>query len=256
MQLKWFKTLDAGKRVQVFLAGLTQALVDLVGPVLRGRLDDAVAQLEAYRTEQDLTVKSVVGETTAQEAMRQDLYRRYMRPIGKIARTALAGSPKELSLLIVPAFSVNNGRVGDFISDADNVLAAAQRNEQLLLAHGLPANLVAQFKDALSQLDASTSSRHRTFQRRVASTAGLGEMNRAIKLAIDNIDSVLSSALKATPAVLAQWNVAKKIVKTPVTPNPTGNDAAETSAPATPAVTPAAPAAPALTIADGNKAAA
>lgn len=260
MQLTQFKTLDAGRRVQGFLDRLFAALGYAVAAAVRARLDKAVAQLAAYQLEQGMSRGTALGETSSQAALRQSIYDRFMSPICTIAKRLLPLVP-EYDRLTITSLSLYNGRVGEFYTDANNLADASAKYEALLIDNGLPKDFIAQLRAAIGQLDASSGAREDHLVNKVKATAGLGEMDKAVRDAIAILNAVLKPILKANPTIQAEWAASKRIKQTAVTPNPTGSagtsDGSVASTPTAPA-TPATPgaSAPVLSIADGTKAAA
>jgi hypothetical protein len=121
------RTLDAGRRVQVFLDAQATALGKTVLPSLRAKLDDAVTQLTAFQVEQGSAEGAAKGETVNQAGLRDDLYQKFMVPVARAAKVALKGAP-EFPKLVVSALA---RRKADFVSTATQFADAATKDEQV-----------------------------------------------------------------------------------------------------------------------------
>jgi hypothetical protein len=248
MQLPYQRTLEAGQRVQAFLDEESDKLGNPITSDLRSTLDRGVAELAAFKVELGETTGSALGTTAVLKAIRQELYDRFMVPISRISKVALRKST-DLPHLIVPSIALSSGRVGDFLTAADNMLAAAERNAAALQAGGLVPTELALFKEAITKFDALNEARNKHLGRRAASASGLDEVNQSVRTTIGVIDGILRERLKTNGSLRGRWAVARRIAKVAVQPNPTGNDDAATSPDES------SPTTPALTVTDGKAAA-
>ena len=96
------RTLDAGRRVQGFLDTNAPSIGTAVPPSLRAKVDAAVSQLVQFRLDQEAATAAAKGETVNQAALRSDLFKHLVAPIGKVAKINLRQST-DLPALVVPA---------------------------------------------------------------------------------------------------------------------------------------------------------
>jgi hypothetical protein len=253
MQWKHMNTLDAGRRVQAFLDTESASLGNPVIPELRATLDREVEQLDAFQLELGDTTDSALGTTAVLKAIRQELYDRYMVPITRIAKRVMRGSP-DLVKLVVPSAALTSGRVGDFLTKADNMVKAVEKNVDALQAGGFLPSELPKFKEAIARFDALEKERTEHLGRRNASASGSGEVAAELRETVKVIDGVLRAPLQSNRALRDRWRIAKSIKKTPVTPNATGNDGADAPS-TTSSTTPNAPATPPSQPVTGDKAA-
>lgn len=212
------RTLDAGRRVQVFLDTQSAALGNAVPPSLRAKLDDAVAQLGGFEAEQATAQGIALGETANQAALRDALFQKFMVQIGRTAKLALRNKP-EYPNLVVPAQAV---RRLNFVATANQFAEAAAVHEAKLIEYGMPADFLAQLHAAIAQLVASADSRERSSSRAKAATAGGTAADKAVRATIGLIDGVVKPLFDDNKALLADWQASKRIRHLPVTPLPTG----------------------------------
>jgi hypothetical protein len=226
-----------------------------VSPARLASLDAALAALATHQNDQGLAQSTAQGSTSNQETLRTTLYDKFMVPIGRLAKRFLSDVP-ELGRLMVPAEALSAGRVGEFMTSANNLVTVAAKYEQQLIAAGMAPDFLANLQAAVNAILTSTLSRNDQVRRQVSATSGLRLADKAVRDELDTLDGLLKDFLKANPQLAAEWRSARRIIRVPVTPLPTGNDASDGTTTTAPAATPAAPAAPALTIVDGTKAAA
>ena len=236
MQSTQVRTLDAGRRVEVFLDTQAAALGKAVSPTLRAKLDDAVTQLGGFQIEQATAKGTALGETTNQVALREELYQTFMVQIGRTAKVALRQTP-EYPNLVVPSGA---RRKLDFVARANQFADAAAKHEAVIVEHGMPTDFLAQLKAAIAGVVASADARERSLSRRKAATAGAVTADKAVRTSIGLIDGVVKPLLKKNTSLLADWQASKLIRALPVTPLPTGGIVVA------PAPTPATTSAPAL----------
>ena len=246
MQLKVLNTTDMAHRVQKFLDVQGAAIGVAVPADLRARLDGAVTQLVASQAEQDNAAGAAKTATASQAAIRKDINSRLLRPIARVAKSALGNAP-DIAALIVPSGSMANGT---FVSKLNSLADAATAHEKVFVDHMLPPDFIAQLKAASAQLSASAESRSRNMARRQAATASMIAAEKIIKDAVSVLNHVLTPLLKPNAALLADWGASKRVQQTVVNPISTGNatPAVTTTDPAQqPAAAPVVPTAPAST---------
>src|SRR5947209_20578009 len=80
------RTLDAGRRVQVFLDTFAAIIGALVSAALREKLDDAVASLAGFGLEQKTAGGLVQGETMNELRLRTELYDCFVLPVVRASK--------------------------------------------------------------------------------------------------------------------------------------------------------------------------
>lgn len=242
MQARRARTLDAGQRVEGFLDSNAATIGAAITPVLRAKFGDAVSRLAQAERDQTIATDLALGETSAGQALRQDMYDRCIAPIAKAAAMTL-GTEAEFAALQMPA-ELRQKRV--FLAKANAVLEAATVHESALVAFGLSPDFLAQLKAGIAQVEASKISRGSQVTKRTTATEAIDAASKAVRDFVALLDRLLAPTLRANPHLMAGWKSAKSIYKLPVTPLPNGDDStASDTQPA--AATPATPAVPAAT---------
>ena len=213
------RTLDAARRVQVFLDTEAAAIGKAVPPTLRAMLDDAVTQLTAFQFQQGTAEGTAMGETANQVVLRDDLYTRFMAPVATTAKIELRNTP-EFPNLVVPAVA---RRKIDFLATANKFADAAAKHEALLVQHGMPTDFLTQLHAAIAQAAASADARDRSLGLKKAATDGCVTAAKAIRDRIGQLDRTLTGAFPKKTPLLADFRATRRIRVVPVTPLPTGS---------------------------------
>ena len=228
MQARRARTLDAGQRVEGFLDSNAATIGTAITPVLRAKFGDAVSRLAQAERDQTIATDLALGETSAGQALRQDVYDRCIAPIAKAAAMTL-GTEAEFAALQMPA-ELRQKRV--FLAKASAVLEAATMHEAALVAFGLSPDFLAQLKAGIAQVEASKVSRGSQVTKRTTATEAIDAASKAVRDFVALLDRLLAPTLRANPHLKAGWKSAKSIYKLPVTPLSNGDDAAPDQAPA------------------------
>jgi hypothetical protein len=219
MQTPHERTLNAGRRVQVFLDTFAAIIGALISPALRAKFDAAVAALAGFRLEQTTAAGLVAGETANQQRLRTELYDRFVLPVLRVAKLLLADVPQYPNL-IVPRSAIT--RV-DFIPTIQKFREAAAANEAVLVAHVMPADFLAALDAAIAAIETSADFRARQQARRKAATQGCVDGFKTLRGYIGIIDAALRPFLLKNPALLRDWQASKSVRQSPVNPLPTGS---------------------------------
>jgi hypothetical protein len=163
------------------------------------------------------------------------VYDAFIAPIAGIAKVALTKAP-EYQNLTAPALTK---RKLSFVTRATEVVNAAEKYQALMIEHGMASDFVAQFRAALAEVVASRTSRGTLATQRSEATAGIRAADKAVRHSLRLVDRQLKPTLKLNPALAGAWATAKKVVRLPVTPLPTG--ASTTATPPASAATNPAP---------------
>ena len=245
------RTFDAGRRVQGFLDTNAPTIGTAVPPSLRAKFDAAVSQIVQFQHEQEAATAAAKGETVNQAALRSDLFKHLVAPIGKVAKINLRQS-NDLPALVVPAAAQ---RRKDFVAKVNTLADTASKYEPMFVEHGLPADFIAQIRAGATAVAASAVARERQQSGLSAATKGLAVASKSVHDLIGVLNGILAKLFKTNLPLAADWKASKKIRQAVVTPLPTGGLVASgislgppaTTPPASPssAATPSAPETPA-----------
>ncbi len=103
MKTTQVRVFDAGRRVEGFLDANAALIGTAVSASLRAKLDAAVTQLDQLRLDQETSKAAAAGETTNQAALRSDLFKHLVGPIGEVAKLNLKGSADYQALVVSAA---------------------------------------------------------------------------------------------------------------------------------------------------------
>ena len=201
------RTFESLRAVQDFLDATGAVLATVNASGARIKLDQIVAELETHATEQAASTLEARGAINQRIALRRTLVKYHLAAVARIARAALPTSPA-LESFRVPRGKPTPARLAQ---TAHGMAAAAEPYEVLFVTFGLPAN----FREALTQAaDAMLATVDATKQRRgarVGATRGIAATLTAGRKLVHILDAFVQPVLERDPALLANWNVVKRV---------------------------------------------
>lgn len=228
MQTAQGSVLESLRAVQSFLDANATKLAGVVNTGARQKLDDAIAELSTHTAEQSGSNLAAQGATQKKTALRQVLLRDHMAPIARIAKADL---PVTVEL---EPFRMPKGKpsVEKLAALAYGMAKAAEPFTGVFTSAGLPADFVAQLNGAADAMVMAVNDRTQSRGKRGGATTGLKKKLTAGRKIVHVLDAFVKSALQADPALLANWNLVKRVKKV------TGRAAAAPAPAPTPAPTP------------------
>ncbi len=201
MQTRQSTMLNSLHAVQGFLDEHAEQLRGVATNGARKKLDDTVAQLAGYVTDQTGQHAIVQGATKKQTALRAVLVRDHMRTILRIAKSNLPAVP-ELKALRLPQYKLGSNRVA---AAALGMAKAAAPHAGVFVSLGLPADFIAQLEAAAQALLVSESERTKSRGRAKGATTGLKSALSEGRSIVHIMDAFVRSAVKDDSALLANW---------------------------------------------------
>ena len=226
---------SALQRAQLYLDENDAMLHRVDFTTARKRLDDIVTSFSGHAVDQNVGDRAARGETAKQQQLRVKLRGEQMEPIAIIARHNLRSAP-EFRALRKPSQKV---RGQAFIASAKGMADAATIHKDTLIAQGMPATFLDDFKAAIAQLETSMSDREMKRTQRVGATKGLAVERRNGQAILSVLDALVKQALGAdNEALLRRWQSARLVRRSAANTS----IASTTTTPPTPSETfPAAP---------------
>jgi hypothetical protein len=201
--------LNALKGSQGFLDEHDARLTEVNQSAARQKLDAATASLAAYANTQVGSGAASLGQTAKQHELAADLRANHMRPIAAVARGILRDDANFASFR-PPSESVG---VIKLIALANGMADAAVPHEQKLIAEGLPATFLAEFRAAIVVLENMQAGRNGQVRVRVRSTQGLAEEERNGRKILGILDKLVRKKLGRYDPLWAEWKTARMIPK-------------------------------------------
>jgi hypothetical protein len=138
-----------------------------------------------------------------------------------------------------------------FLASANGMADAATIHHDTLVAHGLPATFLDDFKASVTKLASSLSNRDTSRTKRVAATKGLAVEEQNGRMVLSILDALVQQAAGSNQSLLRAWQTARLIHRGRGSTGGTGATPAQAPAPSTTSqavpVTAAAPAGTAAT---------
>jgi hypothetical protein len=210
--------------VEAFLEVNAAKLTGVISTGARQKLKDGIANLSTHFTDQTGNALSSQVATKQQEMLRQALLRDHMLPIARIARADLPQTP------VIGPLRMPRGTptIPKLAQAAKGMAQAAAPFSNVFVFNGLPSDFVAQTNAAADALLTARQDRSTNKGQRGAATAGLEQHLTAGRKIVHILDAFVKSALKDDPALLANWNIIKRVQRTGTssqasTPTPTSS---------------------------------
>jgi hypothetical protein len=222
MMTKQKQTLDAFVRVLAFADAHP-----LTGPLgyttARGTLEEVVRRLREYAAAQVTGQELSRGELRRQKQLARQLVVRHMRPIATIGRAQIE---PESDVRMPTAIRMPRAGVGvtKLLQACDGMIEAARPFEAAFVAHGLPADFLAQLTSARNELEAGLSGRATQIGTHVGASAGLRVQFRRGRRAVDRLDAVVNASFDGDEVTLARWRTAKRVQQLTGGAAPRGTD--------------------------------
>ena len=223
MQTVQGSMLQSLRAVEAFLDENAAKLAGVAQTGARKRLADAITALDDHASTQSGSALQAKGLTQKQYALRATLLKDHMASIARIARADLPATPEFLPLRM-PRGRPTPERLA---AAASGMAKAVGDHADVFVNAGLPQDFVAQLTAAKDDLLSAGVARQQSRGRGRAATTGLKQKLSEGRKVVAILDAFVRSALKDDPALLANWNLIKRVMR------PTGR-AATASTPASP----------------------
>jgi len=213
MNARQNQVMDSFVRVQAFLDA-HPATGTLTYGNARQTLDEVLERVRAFAGAQYEGRDGSRMALRRQEDWISQIVRDFMRPIVTIARAQI-GASSEVGLpdgLRLPKLPMGSSRL---LARCDAMLAAARRFEAVFVAHGMPADFLAQFTAARNNLQRAMGARASQVVTHVSARTQLKEELVRGRRAVDRLDAIVGSSFRREPALLNAWRVAKRVQHLP-----------------------------------------
>jgi hypothetical protein len=245
--------LESLRAVEIFLNAHADKLDGVVKTGARQRLADAIAALEGHASGQTGSNLAAKGATKKKGQLRKALIRDHMAPIARIAKADLPATAE------LQPFRMPKGKptVEKLAALATGMAAAAEPFAPVFISAGLPSDFIAQLHAAVDAMTGAVAARTTSRGSRRQATSGIKTRLSDGRKIVHILDAFVTTALQDDRDLLANWNLIKRVPKTPpgrqpvASPPPASAPADATDAPDSPGAPTAAVAPPPQTPAAG-----
>lgn len=220
MRTKQGSMLQSLRAAKAFIDTNAASLAGVVNTGARKRLDDAIAALSEHVATQTSSNLAAQGATQQQYALRKALLRDHMAAIARIARADLPVSPA-IEPMRMPKGKPTTERLA---AAAYGMAKAAAPFTDIFVGAGLPEDFIKQLTDATDAMLATLGYRVQSRGARGGATEGLKARLTEGRKVVGVLDAFVKTALKDDPALLANWNIVKRVHKVAAGPTPLGPD--------------------------------
>jgi hypothetical protein len=189
---------------------------DMIPPEAAGQLEvlrGVNERLAQYVIDQEHQVRLRVGGTALLQQLRQELRQNYLVPIAAMARSVVAITPELAVALRVPQVTADDAKV---LASANAIANIGDAHKEVLVQHGLAANLVAELRAKAVSFQAAIDDRRQMTSRRVGATKAIKTELKTGRLVVQSLDIAITRVIRAQPALLAEWRNTKRVTIKPV----------------------------------------
>lgn len=207
MQITQASMLQSLRAVRSFLDTNASRLGGIGKTGASKRLDDAIAELVAHAENQSGSILKAKGSTQEQNKIRVELLRDHMKPIARIAKADLPGTPN-----IEPLSMPKSWYKGERLAAAAKGMAqTAAKFAPTFIAAGLPEDFAERLHAKAEAMVATIEDRTTSQNHRVGATKGLKVKLTEGRKVVDIIDAFVQTVLKDDPILRAQWNSIRRV---------------------------------------------
>ena len=209
MQTRQGVVLESLRSVEKFLDDNAERLADVVDTGARRKLDELLAELATHATDQVGDNLGSQGAMKMTRMLKRRLRRWHMRPIARIARSDLPVT-SAVEPLKMPKGKPTAERL---VAYAEGMAQAAAPFSDTFVSAGLPSDFIARLKAATNALRAAVNDRLQHRGRQVGATTGLKQKLSSARKLVHVLDVFVETALDGDDALLAGWNMVKRVRK-------------------------------------------
>lgn len=206
MNTRQGSAMQALRSANAFLEQHADVLASVVQTGSRKKLADVVASLEPLRVSQASDTLAALGATRRHYALRRTLLQQHMRPIARIAGTALQGTP-ELASFRMPRADLGAEKLA---AAAFGMATAARVHASVFVDAGLNEGFADDLAAAASAMLRPVDVRAQSRSSQRGATTGLGTALRQGRKLVHILDALVQNAFQDDPALLAAWDSAKR----------------------------------------------
>jgi hypothetical protein len=174
-------------------------------------LDEVVARLTDHGNAQATGGRLSKADAQLQKTLRAELREQHLKPINKIAKATLRGSPAIDKALKLPK---PQRATTLLLADASAFRTAGQLYEATFVKNGRPADFLEKLDGMIARLRQSMVGQGRNVGSKVGGKQGLKDEIVRGRDAVEMLDAIVSTTFVGQGVVLAKWENAKRIRST------------------------------------------
>lgn len=207
MRAKQKQQVQAYQRVQDFLA----ANPPPESPPYTAQkqvLDDVIAKLGEYATDQGAARRMVRGSTRRQWAMRRQLRIVHLAPIAQIARAMVGAYPDMSAALTLPSWNL---KTHNLVVAAGEFRKVAAQFEKVFVEAGRPQGFLAALDAAIAALRTTGLGQAGQLGSHVGAREGIEKELKRGRVALELLDAMVTSAFAEDAVALGKWETARRV---------------------------------------------
>jgi hypothetical protein len=207
MQAEQGKRLHSLQTVDAFLTKHAERLPTVAGSGARRKLDEILAELSTYVSDQSASALATQGATQKLHALRRALICDHLAPISTMAGMLFGDTPE------IAPFRLPRGSppVQQLAAAAYGTAEAAAPHAQLFISAGGTADFIDELTRAADAMVEADNERSQWNGKRRGATKGLRTTLAAGRRIVDVLNSLVKRALKDDPALLEHWHAVRQV---------------------------------------------
>ncbi|HVB32217.1 MAG TPA: hypothetical protein VNE60_11870 [Gemmatimonadaceae bacterium] len=194
-----------------FIADRAEQLPGVASSGARRRLGELLSTIDDHAAAQAASDLAAQIATRKRHALHTALLRDHMAPIVSIAAAESLASPAVSPLRMPPRWTSPE----QLRAHAAGMAEFAAQSAHLFISAGLPTDFAEQLNRAAGAMHASVNEHTRHRLARARATAGLRMAIAAARRTVSALDAMVTSELRADPALLRAWKVAIRPERVP-----------------------------------------
>jgi hypothetical protein len=195
------------------------------------QLEEQLARAEQLAKEQERGTTEVRAATARKSELKRSIRRSQLVHLGRVAQRAAKEVPELAQKFDLPRIPTRNLA---FRTVARTMLEEAQQHKELLVKHGLVAEILDTLSQSLDQFDQAVERATEGRRIHIGAAANLEAVSDEVVQIVKGIDGYNRFRFTIEPDLLAAWTAASNVIGPPrVGGQPAGRPAGPSTTPAT-----------------------
>src|SRR5438105_555302 len=195
------------RRVESFVAKLLASFGRPALEVVRARLHGIIEKIESCAAEYDTVRRQSRRKSREHAALLEDIRDDHMLRLSELAASRIEAPAGLARALRVPH---KRNAVRKTLAAAHGIANVAARHAEWFVAEGFGPDFLAQYREALADVERVTAERDALRRRQIAANAAIQVELLKGKRAVLGLNALLRQDLKKEPESLATWRTIKR----------------------------------------------
>lgn len=209
MEARYTQLLTALRQAQKFLDGNDATLGSVNATGARKSFDAITARIAEMGESQGTHRMQTAGERRRELKLAEQLRRKHMRPVVRIARARLASTP-ELAELVLPTIKTSSAALAQ---DAKSMRDLVEPKKQLFIDAGLAPDFLDQLTTAADAVVEAIASKGSSRGSRMKATDTIAKETANANRELQILDSMVRAHLELEEPLITEWRDACRVIR-------------------------------------------